>query len=103
MQNQSMHYKLVALSIVDRESLSRSLAKPLQSLKFDLVITAQNVDSYKPDLRNFEYMLREVEKKFEVKMDEMLQTAQSQFYDHQPARKMRIKSAWTVRPVSVPE
>ncbi|KAL1618798.1 hypothetical protein SLS56_010401 [Neofusicoccum ribis] len=92
------HYKLVALSNVDRESFATSNAGVLQGVKFDLVITAQDVGSYKPDRRNFEYMLREVHEKFGASKEQVLQTAQSQFHDHHPAREMGIKSSWIVRP-----
>ena len=92
------HYKLVILSNVDRGSFSKTNAGPLQGIPFDLIITAQDVGSYKPDPRNFEYMLREVKERFGVDKSEVIQTAQSQFHDHHPARKFGIKSSWIVRP-----
>ena len=92
------HYKLVVLSNVDRESFSASNAGPLQGVPFDLIITAQDVGSYKPNLGNFEFMLREVESKLGVAKEQVLQTAQSQYHDHQPARKIGIKSSWIERP-----
>ncbi|RBR07278.1 uncharacterized protein FIESC28_10777 [Fusarium coffeatum] len=92
------HYKLVVLSNVDRESFSGSNSGPLQGVPFDLVITAQDVGSYKPSPRNFEYMLREVESKFGIPKEKVLQTAQSQYHDHQPAKKFGIKSSWIERP-----
>jgi len=95
------HYKLVVLSNVDRESFSGSNSGPLQSIPFDLVITAQDVGSYKPSPRNFEYMLREVESKFGVTKEKVLQTAQSQYHDHQPAKKFGIKSSWIERPGAI--
>ncbi|KAH7006846.1 HAD-like domain-containing protein [Ilyonectria destructans] len=95
------HYRLVVLSNVDRESFALSNKGPLGGVPFDLVITAQDVGSYKPDLKNFEHMLREVEAKFGVKKSEVLQTAQSQFHDHHPAKKMGIKSSWIERPGAV--
>ncbi|KAF2187359.1 haloacid dehalogenase [Zopfia rhizophila CBS 207.26] len=91
------HYKLVVLSNVDRESFAKTNAGPLEGFPFDLVITAQDIGSYKPDLRNFEYMLKEVKEKFGVEKSEVLQTAQSQFHDHHAAKKMGIKSSWIVR------
>lgn len=94
----SKHYKLVVLSNVDRESFSASNAGPLQGVQFDAIITAQDVGSYKPDLRNFEYLLKHVKAKFGVEKEEILQTAQSQVHDHHPASKMGIKSVWVVRP-----
>ncbi len=93
----SKHYKLVVLSNVDRESFSHSNAGPLEGFQFDKIITAQDVGSYKPDLRNFEYMLEAVKSDFGAEKEEVLQTAQSQFHDHHPARAMGIKSAWIER------
>ncbi|KAF4453569.1 putative hydrolase (HAD superfamily) [Fusarium austroafricanum] len=95
------HYKLVVLSNVDRESFSGSNAGPLQGVPFDLIITAQDVGSYKPNLKNFEYMLREVNAKFKIPKEKLLQTAQSQFHDHQPATKMGIRSSWIERPGAI--
>ncbi|KAF5004523.1 hypothetical protein FDECE_8978 [Fusarium decemcellulare] len=95
------HYKLVVLSNVDRESFAKSNSEPLQGVPFDLIITAQDVGSYKPDLKNFEYMLREVESKFGIKSAQVLQTAQSQFHDHHPAKKMGMSSSWIERPGAI--
>lgn len=95
------YYKLVVLSNVDRESFSRTNSGPLKGFDFDAILTAQDIGSYKPDPRNFEYMLKEVEKRFGVKREEVIQTAQSQFHDHQPARKLGINSAWIVRSSAV--
>lgn len=97
----SKHYKLVILSNADRASFSKTNAGPLQGIPFDLVITAEDVGSYKPDPRNFEYMLREVKERLGAGPSEVIQTAQSQFHDHHPARKFGIKSSWIVRPGAV--
>ncbi|RMZ81803.1 hypothetical protein DV738_g2022, partial [Chaetothyriales sp. CBS 135597] len=95
------HFKLVPLSNVDRQSFALTNSGPLQGFKFDDVVTAQDVGSYKPDLRNFEHMLATVKQKFGLDKADVLQTAQSQFHDHQPARKVGIKSVWIVRPGAV--
>lgn len=95
------HYRLVILSNVDRASFSRTNAGPLEGVPFDLIITAQDIGSYKPDARNFEYMIREVGEKFGVPKEAILQTAQSQFHDHHPAKKAGIRSSWIVRPGAV--
>jgi 2-haloalkanoic acid dehalogenase type II len=94
----SKHYKLLVLSNVDRESFGATNAGPLQGVHFDAVITAQDIGSYKPDLRNFEYMLKQVNSNFGISKEEVLQTAQSQHHDHHPASQMGIKSVWIVRP-----
>ncbi|BCR91060.1 putative haloalkanoic acid dehalogenase [Aspergillus chevalieri] len=94
----SKHYKLVVLSNVDRESFAKTNAGSLEGFPFDLIITAQDVGSYKPALRNFEYMLQAVKSTFDIEASQVLQTAQSQFHDHHPASKIGIKSAWIERP-----
>ncbi|KAH0837130.1 haloacid dehalogenase, type II [Fonsecaea monophora] len=93
----SRHYKLVVLSNVDRASFAATNAGPLGGVRFDKIITAQDVGSYKPDLRNFEYMLEAVKAEFGVEKHQVLQTAQSQFHDHHPAREVGIKSVWIER------
>ncbi|GJC79569.1 (S)-2-haloacid dehalogenase H-109 [Colletotrichum liriopes] len=95
------YYKLVVLSNVDRDSFAVTNPGPLEGVPFDLVITAQDVGSYKPDQRNFDYMLRKVKETFGVEKDQVLQTAQSQFHDHHPAKEAGIKSSWIVRPGAV--
>jgi len=92
------HYKLVVLSNTDRTSFAGTNSGPLQGVPFDLVITAEDVGSYKPDPRNFEYMIEHVKKQFGIEKEEILQTAQSQFHDHHPAKSFGIKSSWIVRP-----
>src|SRR5260221_1062946 len=49
------YYKLVIISNVDRASFARSAEK--LGVAFDRVVTAQDVGTYKPNLRNFEYAL----------------------------------------------
>ncbi|KIV85960.1 haloacid dehalogenase, type II [Exophiala sideris] len=93
----SKHYRLVVLSNVDKVSFNASNSGPLEGFKFDRIITAQEVGAYKPDLRNFEYMLKTVEAEFGVQKDQVLQTAQSQFHDHHPSKKMGIRSVWISR------
>lgn len=97
----SVTYKLVVLSNVDNESFKAGNASALQGFKFDAVYTAQDIGSYKPDLKNFEYMLSHVEEEFGIKKDQVLQTAQSQFHDHHPAKEMGMKSSWIYRPGAV--
>jgi 2-haloalkanoic acid dehalogenase type II len=91
-------YKLVVLSNVDNASFAANNANGLQNFEFDLVLTAEEIGSYKPNLKNFEYMLKQVKEKFDIEKAQVLQTAQSQFHDHHPAKEMGIKSAWIYRP-----
>ncbi|KZF24283.1 HAD-like protein [Xylona heveae TC161] len=90
-------YKLVVLSNVDRESFGASNAGPLGGVHFDGILTAQDIGSYKPDPRNFDYMLDFAQKEFGIQKSQVLQTAQSQKHDHHPASKKGIKSVWIAR------
>ena len=49
------HYKLVILSNVDRASFAASNRR--LGVEFDAVCTAQDIGSYKPDPRNFRYVV----------------------------------------------
>ncbi|KAF8867106.1 putative haloalkanoic acid dehalogenase [Acephala macrosclerotiorum] len=93
----SKHYKLVILSNIDNDSISRTISGPLSPVKFDLVLTAQEIGSYKPDLRNFEYLIEKIGSDLGVKKREILHTAQSLRADQVPAKKIGLKGAWIDR------
>lgn len=97
LQRLSKTYKLVTLSNVDRKSFEATNSGPLGGVHFDGVLTAQDIGSYKPDPRNFEYMLEFAKSKFGLEKAKILQTAQSQLHDHHPVSKMGIKSVWIAR------
>lgn len=88
------HYKLAILSNVDRQSFEGS--KRRLQVEFDYVFTAQDIGSYKPSLRNFEYMLRKLAAAG-IQKHEILHTAESLFHDHLPANKVGLASAWIHR------
>jgi 2-haloalkanoic acid dehalogenase type II len=88
------YYKLVILSNVDNESFSYS-NKRLQ-VDFDAIYTAEDIGSYKPSLRNFEYMLDKLGGMGIAKGD-ILHTAESMFHDHKPANSMGLASCWIYR------
>lgn len=88
------HYKLVILSNVDRESFEASSAKLL--VDFDYIFTAQDIGSYKPDPRNFEYLIEKLGQAGYEKPS-ILHTAQSLFHDHLPANRFGLASAWIDR------
>ncbi|KAF2634439.1 HAD-like protein [Massarina eburnea CBS 473.64] len=94
-------YRMVVLSNVDNASFQANNRNSLCGFEWDAVLTAEDIRSYKPDLKNFEYMLKEVRSRFGVEKEQVLQTAQSQFHDHHPAKNMQIKSSWIFRPDSI--
>jgi 2-haloacid dehalogenase len=88
------HYRLVILSNVDRTSFSRSHAK--LGVAFDHVFTAQDIGSYKPNLRNFRHALERLGEAGVAPAD-ILHTAQSLFHDHVPAKAMGLATMWINR------
>jgi 2-haloalkanoic acid dehalogenase type II len=94
LQYLKQHYKLVILSNVDRASFAES-NKKLQ-VTFDKIVTAQDVGSYKPDLRNFRQLLAEVDK-LGIRKEQILHTAQSLFHDVVPAKSVGLKTCWINR------
>ncbi|ORY04468.1 putative hydrolase [Clohesyomyces aquaticus] len=93
----SKHYKLVVLSNVDNESFAQSNSGPLGGFPFDAILTAEDIGSYKPDPRNFEYLFKYVKEHFGVEKEQILHTAQSQHHDHHAIVKFGVKSAWIKR------
>ena len=87
-------HRLVILSNVDRESF-RATAQRL-GVTFDAIHTAEDIGSYKPDARNFQYLLARLAESNFQKSD-LLHVAQSLFHDHAPASALGIASAWIDR------
>ena len=88
------HYKLVVFSNVDNASFAHSeekLGKP-----FHIVYTAEDVGSYKPSPRNFEYMLENLGR-LGIEKHEILHTAESMFHDHAPANAFGLANCWIYR------
>ena len=88
------HFRLVILSNVDRRSFVGSNHR--LGVEFDDILTAEEIGSYKPDLRNFEYLLKRMGE-VGIAKEELLHVAQSLFHDHVPANRMGIASAWIDR------
>ncbi len=88
------HYKLVILSNVDNESFAASNAK--LGVAFDAIYTAEDVGSYKPSGRNFDYMLDKLAS-LGIAKHQILHTAESMFHDHGPANRHGLSSCWIYR------
>ena len=88
------YYKLVILSNVDNELFSAS-NKKLQ-VQFDAILTAEDIGSYKPAARNFEYMLEKLGGQG-ISKEKILHTAESMFHDHKPANQAGLASCWIYR------
>ncbi|KIK54197.1 hypothetical protein GYMLUDRAFT_264802 [Collybiopsis luxurians FD-317 M1] len=124
----SKQYKLVVLSNVDRKSFAHTLAKlsegdstefspdaysppeskeywypqrnPGSKSPFTLVLTAQDVQSYKPALHGFEVALDVIHKDvalLNTAKEQVLWVAQSLFHDIEPANKLGVTGVFINR------
>ena len=88
------HYRLIILSNVDRESFRASNER--LEVRFDGVLTAEDIGSYKPDPRNFVYLLDQVHA-LGYETGDVLHVAQSLYHDHEPVRRAGLATAWIDR------
>ena len=88
------HFRLVILSNVDRAGFAASA--PKLGVPFDAVYTAEEIGSYKPDPRNFAFLLERMSAQGFAPGD-ILHVAQSLFHDHAPAEAAGLASAWIDR------
>src|SRR5438477_1008106 len=85
------HFRLVILSNIDND-LFEGNARRLRA-RFFMVVTSQQVGSYKPSLANFHYMLE----RLGGPKERVLHVAQSLFHDISPAREVGLTSVWITR------
>ena len=88
------HFKLVVLSNVDNAGFGYS--NQHLEIQFDAVFTAEDIGSYKPDLKNFDYMLSKLQNTG-IDKSQILHTAQSQHHDMVPATAFGLKTCWIDR------
>ncbi|MEM8798248.1 MAG: haloacid dehalogenase type II [Pseudomonadota bacterium] len=88
------HYKLIVLTNCDNESFQASNDK--LGVHFDGVYTAEDIGSYKPQDRNFDYMIHNLAN-IGVAKGDILHTAESLFHDHQPANRHGLANCWIYR------
>src|SRR4051794_21597418 len=88
------HYRLVILSNVDRAGFQATQRR--LGVVPDAVYTAQDIGSYKPDPRNFAYLIQQLAADG-VARGQVLHVAQSLFHDHVPAQAAGLASAWIDR------
>ncbi|SIT02202.1 haloacid dehalogenase type II [Paracoccus saliphilus] len=89
-----LHYRMIVLSNVDNRSFAGSARK--LGIDWDGVFTAEDIGSYKPAQRNFDYLLAGIER-LGIAKTELLHTAESMFHDHVPARANGLDNAWIYR------
>jgi len=84
-------YKLAVLSNIDDELFALTL--PKLGVELDCLVTAQQVKSYKPSLRNFETLLE----RLQIPKYRLLHVAESLYHDVAPARALGIATVWVNR------
>lgn len=88
------HYKLIILSNVDNLNFEGS--RQQLGVEFDAIYTAEDIGSYKPSDRNFDYMLEKLES-LGLNTNDVLHTAESMFHDHVPAKRHELANCWIYR------
>jgi 2-haloacid dehalogenase len=88
------HFRLIVLSNVDRTSFRATNDR--LGVTFDAIYTAQDIGSYKPDPRNFAYLVDHVAEQG-IAREKLLHVAQSLFHDHVPAQAIGLATAWIDR------
>jgi 2-haloacid dehalogenase len=84
-------YKLAVLSNIDDDLFA--FTAPKLGVELDSLVTAQQVQSYKPSPRNFETLLE----RLRIDKGKLLHVAESLFHDVAPARSMGIATVWVNR------
>ncbi len=94
LQRLKKRYRLCILSNVDRASFARSNKK--LGVEFDLIVTAEDVKSYKPALAHFHRAIEQLAA-MGVARGDILHVAQSLHHDHVPAKKLNLPGVWINR------
>jgi 2-haloacid dehalogenase len=84
-------YRLAVVSNVDDDLFAGSAAR--LGVRFDEVVTAEQVGSYKPSPAHF----HEVLERLGVPRERVLHVAQSLYHDIAPAGELGIRSVWVNR------
>jgi 2-haloacid dehalogenase len=93
LQAMAKKFRLAIISNVD-DDLFAETRKKLAPVEFDFVVTAQQMQSYKPSLKNFEEAIR----RSGLSKNQILHVGQSIYHDIEPANTLGIVNAWVNRP-----
>jgi 2-haloacid dehalogenase len=92
LQAMAKKFRLAIISNVD-DDLFAETRKKFAPVEFDFVITAQQMQAYKPSLKNFEEAIR----RSGLSKDQILHVGQSIYHDIEPANTLGIVNAWVNR------
>jgi 2-haloacid dehalogenase len=93
LQSLSRRFRLGIISNID-DDLFAETRKKFAPVAFDLIVTAQQMQSYKPAQRNFEEAMR----RSGLGKDQILHAGQSLYHDIAPANALGIRNIWVNRP-----
>ena len=83
--------RLCIISNIDRDIIART--RDRIGVRFDLIVTAQEAQAYKPGIRPFQVALE----KLKLKPVEVLHVSSGFRYDIPPARQLGFRTAWVNR------
>jgi 2-haloacid dehalogenase len=93
LQSLAKRFRLGIISNVD-DDLFAETRKKLAAVEFDVVVTAQQMQRYKPAHRNFEEAIH----RSGLGKGEVLHAGQSLYHDIAPANALGIQNVWVNRP-----
>ena len=93
LQSLAKRFRLAVISNVD-DDLFAETRKMFTPVEFDFVVTAQQMQAYKPSLKNFEEAIR----RSGLSKDQILHVGQSIYHDIEPANTLGIQNVWVNRP-----
>jgi len=96
LQALAQRFRLGIISNVDDDLFAAT--RPKLGVPFDVVVTAQQVRSYKPSHTNFQEMLQRTG----LKKNQVLHAAQSVYHDIVPANALGLTNVWVDRPSARP-
>lgn len=97
-QRLSKHFKvLVPLTNMDHASYDGTLSGPLKGCPFTASYLAEDIGTYKPNLANFRHLFDNLKTNYGIEQDDICHVAQSLFHDHEPSKKIGLRSVWVDR------
>lgn len=93
------HYRLVVLTNIDHHSFEQT--NKALGIEFDAVYTAEDIGTYKPSMKSFDFLLSSLAK-VDIAKERVLHVAGSLRFDHVPAKRRGMNTCWINRPQGQP-
>lgn len=89
------HFRLVVLTNIDHASFEGT--NQALGVEFDAVYTAEDIGTYKPSMKSFDYLLNRLTSAG-IARERVLHVAGSLRFDHVPAKRRGMNTCWIQRP-----